>query len=215
MGRSAVVRDYGGVSASDRRAERRRKLLEAGRHVWGSSGIGEVTVRGVCSQAGLVPRYFYEQFPDRDTLLLTIADQIRDELFTAMVSVGLNEPGDVEDKLRAALKAFLDLIADDPHIQRILSDVMTDAGPLAERRRQALDIVTELILEHSPGLLDVAPPNPAEMRRGASFIVGGVNQLIDAWVLDPRESTAELAAVCTELSFAIVRSTLPATKTDK
>lgn len=207
MGRSAVIRDYGGVSASDRRAERRRKLLEAGRQRWGQSGIGEVTVRGVCSQAGLVPRYFYEQFPDRDALLLAITDQVRDELFAALLSVGLSAPGDIANKLRAALKAFLDLIAEDPHIHRIFTDVMTSTGSLAERRRQALDIVTQLVLEHGPGFLEFAPPSPTEMRRSASFIVGGVNQLIDAWVLDPHESTAELADVCTELSLAIVRMT--------
>lgn len=205
MGRSAVIRDYGGVSANDRRAERRRKLLEAGRELWGTAGITEVTVRGVCAKAGLVPRYFYEQFADRDALVLAVSDQVRDELFASLLTVGLGEPGDVKTKLRAALKAFLDLIVEDPHIHRIFADGMTGAGPLADRRRQALDIVTELVLEHGPGMLDLGPSTEAELRRSASFIVGGVNQLIDAWLLDPRESTAEMAAICTDLSFAVVR----------
>ena len=74
MGRTEVVRDYGGVSAEDRRAERRRKLLDAGRRLWGESGISEVTVRGVCTASGLTPRYFYEQFENRETLLVAITD---------------------------------------------------------------------------------------------------------------------------------------------
>ena len=57
--RPEVVRDYGGISAVDRRAERRAKRLAAGRQIWGESGIGEDTVRGVCTAAGLTPRYFY------------------------------------------------------------------------------------------------------------------------------------------------------------
>jgi AcrR family transcriptional regulator len=207
MGRTNVIRDYGGVSASDRRDERRRKLLKAGREVWGQSGIGEVTVRGVCGQAGLIPRYFYEQFADRDALLLVVGEQVRDELIATLLSVGLNEPGDVADKLRAALKALLDLIAADPLIHRIVADVVIGAGPLAGPRRQALDIITDLILQYGPGFLDFESPDPAETRRIASFIVGGVNQLIDAWVLDPRESTAELATACAELSLSVVRST--------
>lgn len=208
MGRSAVRRDYGGVSAHDRRAERHGKLLDAGRILWGGAGLGEVTVRGVCKQAGLIPRYFYEQFPDRDALLIAIADQVLDELLTVMLTVGLSEPGDAQDKLRAALKAFLDRVADDPHQHRIFADIMRSSGLFAGRRRQALDTVTELVLEHGPGLLDVQEsPTPEEMRRGASYIVGGVNQLVDAWVLDPQEGASELAATCTDLSFAIVRAT--------
>lgn len=207
MGRTAVRRDYGGVSASDRQAERRRKLLDAGRQLWGGSGIGEVTVRGVCGQAGLVPRYFYEQFSDRDALLAAVTDQVYDELIGALLSAGLSEPGDIRKKLRAALKAFLDMISEDPFVHRISIDVMTGAGPLAESRRKALDVVTELVLNHGPDLLDpTSTPTPGEMRRSALFIVGGVAQLIDAWVLDPRESTAELAKVCTEFSLAIVRA---------
>lgn len=211
MGRTAAVRDYGGVSASDRRAERRRKLLDAGRTLWGEGGITEVSLRGVCAEAGLIPRYFYEQFPDRDALLVAIADQVRDQLVAVLLTVGLGEPGDVADKLRAALKAFLDLIAEDPHIHRIFTDVLTGTGPLAERRRHALDMITGLVLEYGPGLIHFAPPSQDEMRRTASFIVGGVNQLIDTWLNDPRETTAELAQACTDLSLAIVRLYAPNT----
>ncbi|EUA42450.1 hypothetical protein I553_6310 [Mycobacterium xenopi 4042] len=41
MRRAEVVRDYGGVSAADRRAERRRKLLAAG----GASGANAESPR--------------------------------------------------------------------------------------------------------------------------------------------------------------------------
>lgn len=114
MKRPEVVRDYGGISAVDRRAERRSKLLAAGRQIWGESGIGEVTVRGVCTSAGLTPRYFYEQFPNRDALFFAVSDDVRDQLLEAMVTAGIGDPGTLADKLRSALTAFLDLIAADP-----------------------------------------------------------------------------------------------------
>jgi AcrR family transcriptional regulator len=209
MGRSAVVRDYSGVSAADRRADRRRRLLEAGRLLWGESGIGEVSVRGVCGRAGLVPRYFYEQFTDRDALVVAIADQVRDELFSTLLTSGLSHPGDLADKLRAALEAFLHLVVDDPHVHRIFSDVLSSAGPLAEPRRQALGIVTDLAVEHGAALLQFERPSPDEMRRATSFIVGGVSQLVDSWIHEPQESTVELAHRCTEFSLAIVRMHAP------
>ncbi|EUA35665.1 hypothetical protein I553_6312 [Mycobacterium xenopi 4042] len=43
------------------------------------------------------------------------------------------------------------------------------------------------------------------MRRGALFMVGGVNQIIEAWLKEPRETTSELAAACADLCVAVVR----------
>ena len=125
MARSDVVREYGGVSADDRRAERRRRLLAAGRQIWGASGLRDVTVRGVCSAAGLQPRYFYEHFADRGALVGAVADEVRTELFTKLVESSVEVDGGIdgglEERLRAALAAFFGIIAADPRIHRIMS----------------------------------------------------------------------------------------------
>ncbi|NMN98150.1 TetR/AcrR family transcriptional regulator [Antrihabitans stalactiti] len=208
MARSNVVRDYGGISALDRRAERRRKLLEAGKRIWGESGIAEVTVRGVCSASGLTPRYFYEQFPNRDDLLVAIADQLRTELTATMVTASLADPGDLGAKLRTAFTAFLDAVAADPHSHRILTTESNIAG-LREGRDRMLDTIVELVLHYGPGLLGFEPADPADLRRGALFVVGGVNQLIEAWLRDPKESTTELADICVALTLATVTARRP------
>ena len=206
MKRPEVVRDYGGVSAVDRRAERRAKLLAAGRQIWGESGIGEVTVRGVCAAAGLIPRYFYEQFPNRDALIFAVSDDVRDQLLAALVAAGTGEPGTLTDKLRAALTAFLELVVVDPHIHRIATSDLSGVPGLSEHRAGVLDMITELVVQLSPAVLDGATPEPAELRRGALFLVGGANQVIEAWLADPKESIVELATVCADLSTAVVGS---------
>ncbi|BBU22700.1 transcriptional regulator [Mycobacterium xenopi] len=205
MRRAEVVRDYGGVSAADRRAERRRKLLAAGRRIWGECGITEVTVRGVCKAAGLIPRYFYEHFPNRDALLFAVADDVRDELLDALVAAGIGNPGTLADKLRSALTAFLDIIAADPHIHRITTSDLTSVPGLTEHRTHVLDMLTELVIHYAPEVLGDDTPDPAELRRGALFMVGGVNQIIEAWLKEPRETTSELAAACADLCVAVVR----------
>jgi AcrR family transcriptional regulator len=206
MKRAEVVRDYGGISAVDRRTERRRKLLVAGREIWGESGITEVTVRGVCNSAALTPRYFYEQFPNREALLFAVADDVRDELLAALVAAaGIGEPGSITDKLRSALKAFLDIIAADPHIHRIATSDLTSVPGLTEHRRQVFDMLTELVIQYAPDILGADTPNPKELRRGALFMVGGVNLLVEAWLADPTETVADLAASCADLCVAVVR----------
>lgn len=206
MRRPEVVRDYGGISAVDRRAERRGKLLAAGRQIWGESGVTEVTVRGVCTAAGLTPRYFYEQFGNRDALLFAVSDDVRDQLLEAMIAAGVGSPGSLTDKLRAALTAFFDLIAVDPHVHRIATSDLSAIPGLYEHRARILDMITDVIVEQAPAVLDGPAPPPAELRRGALFIVGGVNQIIEAWLDNPVETPAELAAVCSDLAVALVRS---------
>jgi AcrR family transcriptional regulator len=205
MKRAEVVRDYGGISAVDRRAERRRKLLTAGRQIWGESGITEVTVRGVCNAAGLIPRYFYEQFPNRDALLFAVSDDVRDQLLDALVVAGVGNPGTLRDKLRSALTAFLDIIAADPHVHRIATGDVSSVAGLAQHRTHILDMITDLVIQHSPDVLAGETPNPADLRRGALFTVGGVNQLIEAWLEDPKETPEQLAGICADLCVAVVR----------
>ncbi|MEO6794505.1 MAG: TetR/AcrR family transcriptional regulator [Mycobacterium sp.] len=206
MKRPEVVRDYGGISAVDRRAERRGRLLAAGRRIWGESGLGEVTVRGVCSAAGLIPRYFYEQFASRDALVFAVSDDVRDQLLEALVTAGVGDPGTLTDKLRSALTAFLDHIAADPHIHRIATSDLSGVPGLSEHRAHILDMITDLIVAQAPAVLDGQALAPAQLRRGALFMVGGVNQIIESWLDAPTETTTELAAVCADLCVAVVRS---------
>ncbi|ORA33467.1 TetR/AcrR family transcriptional regulator [Mycobacterium aquaticum] len=209
MKRTQVVRGYGGISAADRRTERRSKLLAAGRRIWGESGVTEVTVRGVCAAAGLTSRYFYEQFPSREELLFAISDDVRDELISALVDAGVGDPGTLTDKLRSALTAFLDIIAADPHIHRIATGDVSSVAGLAEHRTHILDMITDLVVRLAPTVLNTETPDPVDLRRGARFMVGGVNQLIEAWLDDPQESSDELAAVCADLCVAVVRGVAP------
>lgn len=55
-------RPYGGRTQADRAAERRRRFIDAGIQVFGQYGYRAATVRGLCAQAGLTDRYFYESF---------------------------------------------------------------------------------------------------------------------------------------------------------
>jgi AcrR family transcriptional regulator len=205
MKRAEVVRDYGGISAADRRAERRRKLLAAGRQIWGESGVTEVTVRGVCSAAGLIPRYFYEQFPNREALLFAVSDDVRDELLNALLVAGVGVPGTLAERLTSALTAFLEMIAADPHVHRIATGDVSGVPGLAEHRTHILDMITDLVIQHAPDVIDVEIPDPASLRRVALFTVGGVNQIIANWLQDPKETPAELAAICADLCVAVVR----------
>ncbi|WP_147132369.1 TetR/AcrR family transcriptional regulator [Nocardia ninae] len=204
MARSATARSYGGISAENRRTERRIRLLAAAREIWGEAGLPAVTVRGVCKQAGLTDRYFYEHFANRDELLAAVADELREQLLAVLVQSGLTADGTAEDKLRSALGTFLQAIADDRRIHRIIASDFNAVPVLAQRRRDVLATITDLVVQNVPDALP-GDYDPVALRRAALFITGGVNQLIETWLDHLTDLTAdELAASCARMCISVV-----------
>ena len=71
------ARPYAGVDAADRLAGRRTRLLQAGLELMGRSVMpSELTVRGVCHEAGVATRYFYESFLDKDEFVGAVFDWV-------------------------------------------------------------------------------------------------------------------------------------------
>ncbi|MGX1811152.1 TetR/AcrR family transcriptional regulator [Nocardia sp. NPDC055321] len=198
-------RTYGGISAAERSASRRVRLLAAGTELWGDSGIAAVTVRGVCKAAGLTTRYFYEHFANSDEILVAIADEVRDQLLAAMVQAGLASVGSAEARLGAALQAFLETIADNPRLHRIIASDPHAVSELAQRRHDAIDTVAELVVNYAPTALEPLP-DPEQLRRASVFVAGGVNQVIEGWLAGTITATAaDLAADCARMCVNVLQ----------
>lgn len=116
-----TTRGWAGTTLADRRADRRRRLLDVGLDLLGTQGSSAVTVRSVCRAAGLTDRYFYENFADRDALMLAVYDEVADEARAVLVAaVASAEPDDFEAGARAAVDAFAELLTGDPRKGRVL-----------------------------------------------------------------------------------------------
>ena len=99
-------RRYRGVSAEQRQQERRERLLDAGLHVFGESGYHGATVRGICQQAGLTERYFYESFANSEDLLCAVYEGVlasQRERMTAAITTAAPQH---DMMIRAGLRAF-------------------------------------------------------------------------------------------------------------
>lgn len=113
-------RVYGGISLEQRRAQRRQSFLDAGLTVFGRDGFRAATVRGLCREAGLTDRYFYENFDNLEDLLIAVyqqqMDRIRDNMVNALQEAP--EGAGTEDKVRAMLEAYFQML-EDPHVARV------------------------------------------------------------------------------------------------
>ncbi|WP_203337743.1 TetR/AcrR family transcriptional regulator [Nocardioides limicola] len=180
-GARVTPRRYGGKSADERRAERREALVEAALAIWQEQGWASVTMRGVCARARLTDRYFYENFTDRDALLVTLWDQMRDEtlamLLEAIEPVAARGP---LEQLRAALVAVVHHIADEPARAQIIFGDHAGSAVLEQRRRDTVQLATDLTIGLAgpylrPGIDALA------LRISVVLGIGGFVELMLAW----------------------------------
>ena len=115
---AAGSRPYGGVSATDRRHQRRLRLIDAGLQLFGTRGIAAVGIVDVCAEAGLTKRYFYENFASIDALAEAVFEHVTGNL-VAMVAPAI-EIGAGRDP-RPALTVYIRALLSDPRVVRLLA----------------------------------------------------------------------------------------------
>jgi len=115
-----AARTYGGVSSEERRQERRERLIEAGLEVFGTRGLGQSTMRDICTKARLTDRYFYESFANVQEAFEAVYTHLRGKLLVrlriAMSAVTPNQIAVAE----AGLRAFFEFVKEDPRCARIM-----------------------------------------------------------------------------------------------
>jgi AcrR family transcriptional regulator len=130
---AGVQRRWRGREPADRVADRRAQLVEAGLELMGTAGARGVSMRGVCRQAGLTERYFYESFGHVDELLVEVLElvvlQARDALFAALATA----PAELGPLIRHGVRAFTEFLLADPRRGRVMFVESQVTAALASR----------------------------------------------------------------------------------
>ncbi|MGH3431395.1 MAG: TetR/AcrR family transcriptional regulator [Thermocrispum sp.] len=177
----SAPRRYGGKSADQRRDERRKSLVDTALEIWQEQGWAAVTMRGVCARAGLTDRYFYENFANRDELLATAWDQVRDEttfMILGVVAMRADEPA--MEQLRAVLDVVVHHVKEDPARAQILFGDHAGSVVLEQRRRQTVQQATDLLIGLAGRFLreDV---DELAFRVNVLLGIGGFVEIMLAW----------------------------------
>jgi AcrR family transcriptional regulator len=172
---------YGGVSAEDRRAERRRRLMDAAYELMGDEGWSATTVRGVCARARLTPRFFYESFPDLDTLAVAVFDEIVAAATARFLPALEAAPPDPQARMRAGLEALIGELTEDPRRTRIAFVEALGCEPLARRRLEVLEIFAKIAAAEARATYK--PPASAGpfVDLAATMLAGGMAELLIVW----------------------------------
>ncbi|MGC5164169.1 TetR/AcrR family transcriptional regulator [Rhodococcus sp. DT1] len=188
---SPTPRRYAGLTGEQRAASRRESLLEAGLEVFAAAGQSGATMTAICAQAKLTERYFYESFTSRDELLQQVLDRIADEIRDAGLSALRTSTGTLEQRVRNAITAFVTILTDDPRKGRVAMIQSAAFEPLRSHRRAALRGFAQMVADEATLMYgDRAwPPHQGEIN-GLLF-VGGLAELVTAWLNDEITITPE------------------------
>lgn len=173
------ARPYAGVDAADRLAGRRTRLLHAGLELMGREVIpSDLTVRGVCQEAGVATRYFYESFLDKDEFVGAVFDWVIAELAaTTEAAVAAALPG---DRNRAGLANIVRYIERDPRLGRLLFGRQISNAAVIRKRQESEAFFAMLSGRHVGSVLQ--RPANARINAVSHFVVGGVAQTISSWL---------------------------------
>jgi AcrR family transcriptional regulator len=203
VGMAKVVRPYRGVSADERRAERRARLIEAGLDVLGSEGLANTTMTAVCARAGLTERYFYESFRDRDELMVAIFDGYVEEATEAMFAALDAAPADLLARCRAAAGAMITVLAEDPRKARAYVEAIGSEA-LRQRRAETMRAFAAFLAEQMAELHDLGAKRYAPRLELATVVlIGGMGEAVTEWLRGTLElSFEELVEECAQLCVA-------------
>jgi AcrR family transcriptional regulator len=191
---------YGGVSAEQREADRRRRLLDAALEVIGTVGWSQTTVRGVCEQAQVGPRFFYELFDDLDALAVAALDEIVTDALQKVLAAIVAAPDDLPAKVHAAVEVFIGEVTDDPRRARFLFAEAHGSEALMNRRFEGIRTIAQVMVEQAYALLDLPADSKRFMHATALVLTGGIAEMVLTWLDRGVDLTrTELIELCTQL----------------
>ena len=195
---------WGAKTGEERKVERRRKLMQAAVELYGKQGFHNVSVKSVCSTAGLSERYLYESFENGEDLLRQCFIQVTNDLFRKLDKKIHTTKGNPTAKLTAALRVYLGFIKQNPSAARLFLFDMTNISPATEvLHSQNLD-------EFGVRLVDVLGVSNllAERRLSPLLIkgvIGGGLHVARAWVAGHyQEDVDDVVQVFMQLYLPIV-----------
>jgi AcrR family transcriptional regulator len=159
--------------------QQRRRMFDGMVQAVAEKGYPATTVADVIARAGVSRSTFYEHFSDKEDCFLAAYAEGAKELFDRVLAEGAAAPDDPFARFRAAIRAYLEGLAERPDYTRtFLVEIFAAGSKARERRRKTQRRYTDLIRAwHTEmrRLRPELPPVPDEVFEAA---VTAGNQLV-------------------------------------
>ncbi len=196
-------RTYAGLSTEQRKLQRKQQFLKAALELFGTIGYRKATVRGICKQAKLTDRYFYESYSNLDALLMDIYEHCMTNLKSQILHTIKTEysQNGAEKAIIAGIDCYFKELEDN-RIARIcmieLEGVSNEVNALYYRYIN--DFAMMLV-----GLTEQAFPNwsmdPKQKQVLAISLVGAMRQAATNWLLTEEKMDRQTLVFSTSQLF--------------
>jgi AcrR family transcriptional regulator len=172
---------YGGKSAAQRQAERRRRFLDAALQLFGDTpGYRATTVAALSDAAGLSTRQFYEEFRTLEDVLAALHLQVNAWAEEAVLTAAAGTRDvPLPDRAAAIFRAYAANVTADPRRVRITFVEIIGVSPRLEEQRLARRARwVDLICAEARAAVARGEAAPRDHRLAATAFIGGVNGLL-------------------------------------
>ncbi|MFD4348464.1 TetR/AcrR family transcriptional regulator [Streptomyces coelicoflavus] len=172
---------YGGKSAAQRQAERRRRFLDAALQLFGDTpGYRATTVAALSEAAGLSTRQFYEEFRTLEDVLAALHLQVNDWAEAAVRTAAVRTQDlPLPDRAAAIFRAYAGNVTADPRRVRITFVEIIGVSPRLEEQRLARRARwVDLIRAEARTAVLRGEAAHRDYRLAATAFIGGVNGLL-------------------------------------
>jgi len=200
-------RTYSGLSASERDAERRSRLLEAGRELIGTRGYAAVSVEKLCAAAKVSSRHFYQLYENKEAAFLDVYDSITAQSFeSAVASLAATEGEPMMERITRAFLAYVGPMVEDIRAARIAFVEIIGASPVVEERRLSFrEMLVDLVTTEGSAAVARGEIADRDFRFATLALTGAANAIVYDWTLrEDREDTSALEAQLTELALDLL-----------
>ncbi|GAA1721561.1 TetR/AcrR family transcriptional regulator [Fodinicola feengrottensis] len=199
---AARPRAYGGRRASDRKAERRERLMQAGLELFGTAGYPSSSIEKLCARAGVSTRNFYEEFTGREALLIALYGRILEE---AAVAIGVALTDTAQESMRPrverAIRAYVRTMAEDPRWARLAYVEVIGVSQAVEQFRMGWrNNYVDLLVGEAERAAARGEAPPRDYRLSSLGLIGAINEMVHQWTIadggiDQEELVAEIVRV--------------------
>lgn len=180
-------RGYGGRSADALAQERRQRLLDAGFELFGTQGYASTNTEQICRAAKVTTRHFYEQFTDKEALLITLFDTQMQDTLNQVTSALIGSVRPLPERLFEGLEAFLDAQLTDVRRARLTTIEILGVSAQAESRRHTvIGQFVQLVEMYFAVLVQQGHAPDQPYRVLAVAIVGAMHELQMAHLRQPQ-----------------------------
>jgi AcrR family transcriptional regulator len=175
---------YGGKTAAERQAERRRRFLDAALELFGAEpGYRATTVAALSEAAGLSTRQFYEEFRTLEDVLAALHLQVNDWAEQAVVTALAEVRGrPLAERATGIFRAYAANVTGDPRRIRITFVEIIGVSPRLEEQRLARrSRWVDLICAEADAAAARGEAAPRDYRIAATAFIGSVNGLLHDW----------------------------------